>query len=522
MRADLLRLGVAEGQLVHHMAAELMRSCAMRPRLAWRLANELTLDEVAGRFNALLSDPRAPMKGARIWDYEQWPARGTRPSMKALRTLSEIYGVSWDELVDYSDLQHLPEAERAAYHAAAAQNRTRTGAPDSSDTKRNMFDGAPGTSRPAFAMLDVSSAHSPGRPPTQDIFETLERSSEESLQLAFLATETNVDEEVLGKLHQELLDLTYVLMRSPLPISLRRALQLRDRVTSLLRDRQQLAYTRELYLLAAKTCALLAWLCEDLGHHAAALTHVRAGWMCAEQADHDGARRWIRAVQSRLAFWAGDYPESARLAADGRRRSFPDGTDSYLTLLEARAWGAEGEAGEALALLAQWEHGSVYDADPNREDVFFNLTQDRERYLAGGSLLLLNRTGDSLAKLRGALTLHERLPRGQRYYGMEMLTRIDLARAYLRKGELDAVPDTLDPVLEVRPTQRLTMLRLSLQELLAEVSGPPYRNSHLSRELHERIKGFCTTGVADGNAGQVSSNQTPYIGAPGEVSTRCA
>ncbi|MGW7005498.1 hypothetical protein ACWGCW_22505 [Streptomyces sp. NPDC054933] len=321
-----------------------------------------------------------------------------------------------------------------------------------------------------------------------DVAGSLEASAAQSLELAGLVSETNVDEEMIALLQRELLELTFFLMRSSLSASFRRAVQLRNQLSDLLRGRQRARYRTELSVIAAKVCALLAWICEDMGHRVAASHHARAGWMCAEQADHNGARRWVRVVQSRMAFWSGDYVESAQLAADGRARLFPDGLDSYLILMEARAWGAAGMARDALPLLTQWENNSLYHADPRSEDLFFNLTSDREHYLAGRSLLLLGQRGDALRRLEEAMGLYTQLPRLHQYYGMELLTRIDTARAYLRMGELEGMAAIVGPVFDVQPTRRLTMLCLGLQELGREISGVRYNKSIIGRELGERIR----------------------------------
>ncbi|GGL42422.1 hypothetical protein GCM10014719_49680 [Planomonospora parontospora subsp. antibiotica] len=118
LRARLAVLGFSGERLTRKLYEELVRECGCRPREAWRLACGLSLDEVAARFNTLLDDPRAPMRKGRIWDYEKWPSRGARPTVRTLRILARIYGVAWVELVDLEDLAAMPEADRGEYHAA--------------------------------------------------------------------------------------------------------------------------------------------------------------------------------------------------------------------------------------------------------------------------------------------------------------------------------------------------------------------------------------------------------------------
>ncbi len=54
-------------------------------------------------------------------------------------------------------------------------------------------------------------------------------------------------------------------------------------------------------MLATQACGMLAWMSGDLGFQRAAQNHAWTAWVCAEQADHNGARAWVRATQAKLA-----------------------------------------------------------------------------------------------------------------------------------------------------------------------------------------------------------------------------
>jgi tetratricopeptide (TPR) repeat protein len=113
-RERLVQLGVDGRQLIEQLVADLMRY-GYRPREAWRLACELTQDEVAARFNQIRGDPSIRMRGSRICEYEKWPMGGVRPSVRALKILAAIYETSWDRLVDIDDLQGMPVGDRQAF-----------------------------------------------------------------------------------------------------------------------------------------------------------------------------------------------------------------------------------------------------------------------------------------------------------------------------------------------------------------------------------------------------------------------
>jgi transcriptional regulator with XRE-family HTH domain len=111
LRARLARLGVEGRQLIEQVVAELARS-GYRPREAWRLAHELTQEEVAARFNQVRGESGSGARGSRICEYEKWPIGGSRPSMRALKILAAVYETTWDRLVDIDDLEAMPAHDR--------------------------------------------------------------------------------------------------------------------------------------------------------------------------------------------------------------------------------------------------------------------------------------------------------------------------------------------------------------------------------------------------------------------------
>src|SRR5437763_16412650 len=114
LRERLIKLGLGGHQLIEHLVADLMRS-GCRPREAWRLAHELTQEEVAGRFNQIRADPNIRMRGSRICEYEKWPMGGVRPPIRILKILATIYETTWDRLVDVNDLEAMPSSDQRAF-----------------------------------------------------------------------------------------------------------------------------------------------------------------------------------------------------------------------------------------------------------------------------------------------------------------------------------------------------------------------------------------------------------------------
>src|SRR5829696_5536616 len=140
------------------------------------------------------------------------------------------------------------------------------------------------------------------------------------------------------------------LTQPPLPL-LRRVLRSRNRVFSLLEGRQRPAHARELYLLAGRLCGLAAWMIGDLGWPVEAQTHGRTALLCAEIADSPTLRGWIRATQSKLAYWDGRPKLSAELAEDGLRYALRDSAGGLLAGLAARARARIADASAARSHL---------------------------------------------------------------------------------------------------------------------------------------------------------------------------
>ncbi|WP_157120950.1 helix-turn-helix domain-containing protein [Nocardia miyunensis] len=106
-----------EGFAVEQIAREFGMRWGFRPRQAWRHVRGMTQDEVAAEFNEVLGDPRAPMSGKRISDFEAWPTGGVKPTVQTLSVLARLYGTQVHMLVDFADFEAMTRAERVALRA---------------------------------------------------------------------------------------------------------------------------------------------------------------------------------------------------------------------------------------------------------------------------------------------------------------------------------------------------------------------------------------------------------------------
>jgi hypothetical protein len=271
-----------------------------------------------------------------------------------------------------------------------------------------------------------------------------------------------------------------------LPLMLE-ARQLRARVAFQLRRHQRLSQARELYLLGAQVCGLLAWMTGDLGNYRAADTHAWTAWMCAEQAGHDGARAWVRATQAKLAYWDRRYDESAELAGDGLDHRCADSAHVFLALFRARALARSGHRRETMHALGQAAAKRDGVRSPDLLGGVWELTPARYHGLAAGIQLLLDEPGQAVTEAAQAITLSEAVPAAERHLYAEMLVRTDQAQAHLRQPDLDGAAAALCPVFELDAGMRTEPIVQQLRQLGQFLALPRFASTPQAQGLRERI-----------------------------------
>jgi hypothetical protein len=454
-------LGFPEEAICAKVAENLITECQIRPRTAWRLAAELSLEMAAYQYNVITDDPRAGMRGSRIWEYEQWPERGVRPTVPALRILAKVYGTTWRSLLAMRDLEQLPAKELAEYHADVdAACAPLPACPTRREPDRTR------SPAPVAGNADVDTS------PLAD-----------AMQL----TRTNVDDVALDDLWSDLNYLGNSYTRTSPDSVLRQVSFLQRRALSLLQGRQRPKQTRELYLINAKSCAMMAWISGDLGSYARAEQLNSSAWLYTQSADDYLARRWVRSTQARVAFWAGNAVESAQLAAEGLKYQVGGLSDAPLILAEARGWASVHAERQVLDAIARWTN--TEDADPGVavEDRFFNISKDRRHYMAGTALLSVGQTAGALREFHTASQVYDKLGLEQRWEAMDPMIRIDTGRAHLQLGDLDAAAAQVEPLLAADVSRQPDMVRAMLHVLTDDLSDSRWTRATAARGLVDAL-----------------------------------
>jgi transcriptional regulator with XRE-family HTH domain len=277
----------------------------------------------------------------------------------------------------------------------------------------------------------------------------------------------------------------------PLLVETRR---LRDRVFDKLRGHQRPAQTRELYLIAAQVCGLLAWMSADLSLYRAAEAHAWTGWVCADHADHDGARTWIRVTQSKIAYWDGRFVESVQFAEDGLRYQCSDSGQVMLVLFHARTLARMGRREDADAALGQ-ARDAFERTDADLVGGLWSVSPARFHALAGSVQTWRQDPRQALVETSLALEqFHTATPR-QHNYGAEVHARIDQAQAHLLMSDLDGAKATLQPVLALPPERRYEPITQHLGQLRQRLAEPSVSNAITAQQLHEEIETYCREAI---------------------------
>ncbi|MEV7097486.1 hypothetical protein AB0M80_32010 [Amycolatopsis sp. NPDC051045] len=453
-------MGFPQEAIPAQVAKNLIVECRIPPRTAWRLASELSLDVAAHQYNAVTGDPRAGMRGTRIWEYEQWPERGVRPTVAALRVLAQVYGTSWKCLLGLRDLEQLPAKDLAEYHADAEP-------------------------------VAVAAAE-PAVPPARTVARAEPRPGGEvgagALDDALRLTTTNVDDVQLDDLWSDLDFLGGAYTRTAPDSILDQLAVIEERTASLLKGRQRPKQTQDLLLVGAKSSAMMAWIAGDLGRYRLSRELNSAAWLYTQYADDFLARRWVRTSQARVAFWAGNGIESAKLAADGLNyRVGGRLTDAPLILAEARGWSSVQAERQVLDAIARWTTIEDPDIGAGGEDRFFNITKDRRHYMAGNSLLSVGQASAALREFTTAREAFEKLSPENRWEAMDPMIRIDTGRAHLRLDDLEGAAAQVAPLLDAGVGKQPDMVRATLKLLTTELSGPRWRSATTARNLAEAL-----------------------------------
>jgi transcriptional regulator with XRE-family HTH domain/tetratricopeptide (TPR) repeat protein len=299
---------------------------------------------------------------------------------------------------------------------------------------------------------------------------------------------SNTTESVLECIDEEIWEVARIFLSAAPEEAFHRASDLHEQIIVLLQGRQPPSQISRLYALCAKCCALLAYLSEDMGYRDEAHSHARTAWVSAEESGDNGAIQWVRTVQSRLAYWAGHFKDSARFAADGLRwGGYADNINPLLALMEARAWASAGRREAAAAALDHWQNLVHNGAEPAHGYTVFHITMDRQINLMGVTHLWLGQREAALDQLQEAVKLLRQLPEDDLFTVSVPMNRVDSARAYVQNGELKGALRAVGPLLDQEGAGLAKMVRINAGYLRTELAAHSLYDTRPGRDLYSEL-----------------------------------
>ncbi|GAB4001308.1 hypothetical protein GCM10029992_36430 [Glycomyces albus] len=274
--------------------------------------------------------------------------------------------------------------------------------------------------------------------------------------------------------------------------------------------------SRHLHLQAAQITGLMSHLLLDQGNYPGAESMTNVAWLCAQAAGHPDFLGWVRSVQSLIAYWNGDYPRAAALAADGMSQAENGTITVRLPGLLARAQGQMRNHEVTVEAIDAAERARTRLAEnANVDDGLFTFPERKQASYASTALLSLGTSQDiprAIEQSRRAIDLElERA--GGRIASPDILAAyLDLTTAHLTSGDLDSADSTAQPVLDAPPRLRTASIRKRLGNLEAALSTKQYQRSPLALSMLQALTEERGRTAPSGTAeGQVMSSEHQSI-----------
>ncbi len=313
----------------------------------------------------------------------------------------------------------------------------------------------------------------------------LDELSDQAIELGRWAETSNLGDGTVDQLDDVIARIASEALRLPPEPLVVRAADVARQVAALLRERQRLRHTRDLYVIGAKVYAFLSWVASDLGQLAAAAAQGRAALILADEGGHPGARALAFCALSKTAFWDGRPRRAAEFARRGYDCAPANSTRALLACQEADAAGHLPLADDAIRRACAAQDELTLDDDLGG---VFACGQVRTANYSIGVHLRNGEPVRALETARDAMTSDGGAEVG---YGTWGQIQIGAAIAHLRISELDGAAEQLAQVLALPPDQRLATLTGRLRQVAPALRRGPYASEPRASGLAEHIRAFC-------------------------------
>lgn len=488
---DALRRSDNDG--VDEVAQAIRERWAHSPLRSYRLAKEMSLEEVCEHVNRLLetfAGEPGYFDHSTLSRFEHWPTKpkSRRPTVSHLVALAQVYGTNPRKLVPRVDWKKFPPADRYALQLIDSQaNAGTTGAADT----RGMME----TLRPPAGYFH--SPHTPWTPsdPTQS-GNTTERliivTGDETAQYGDRASA--VGEVTIDQLRADTAGFARrfgTTSRIELFSGLR---LLRDRLFRSLDTpgRVGVSQTRDLHFLGGAVCGMLARVTEELGYPSAALSHIRTGLLLAQEASADNLVAWLHGEHALTCYWNGQYSKARDHARRGQN-IHPVGTVAvFLPAMEARASGGLHDAQASRAAYRRAvdarEHLQLGSLDEFGGLMGFN--EPKQHFYVASACLEIGDNSTVISEAESAISGYEVGPPEDYNYPNVAIVRLHAAVAQVRSDDLDAARSSASAALDVPSEYQNANTSNAARQLYNHLRIARFRESPVAVEMRDKVEEF--------------------------------
>lgn len=478
---------------IDEVAEAIQRRWHHSPLRAYRLARELSLEDVCKQIN-LLSETFVEEPGyfrcPTLSRYEYWPAtpKSRRPTVGHLAALARVYGTSPRNLIADTDWTKIPPADRYIIQALDTQTPA-TATPPANDP------GMMETTRPQASTTPRTPPNWWTTPETIGSGNPIEKlvtmTNDESTRYADRGS--NVGPAGLEQLRDNVAQVSGRFANGPRGLELFGSVRmLRDRIFSFLDGGQPIRERRDLYFLAAAACGLLAVISDDLGYKDAGMSQIRVAHVFASEVGDPALTGWLYTRQATISYWNGQ-PGKARDYARRGAALHPAGTvAASLPAMEARASGALGDAEATRA--------AIHRATENREliqpgtlDEFGGMmaySQAKQHFYAADAFLGIGDDAAAVAEATAAVEAYEAGPTDEYNYTDLAITHFDAAIAHVRAGDLDAASQSAQAAFDIGAGSRSANVDTTARRLHHHLRAAEIRTSPIAVGTRDQLEDF--------------------------------
>jgi tetratricopeptide (TPR) repeat protein len=303
-----------------------------------------------------------------------------------------------------------------------------------------------------------------------------------------------VDDTSIEGLQEEIARIARRFPMTPAYTSFSEAKRVRDTAYELLDRTGRPSQEADLYLAAGQACGILATSAFDLGYTDAAADQARSAFVYGRMIGHAGLCAWALGMRALICYWSERAYEALDLINKGLALA-PQGTPvRRLRGIQARAFAHVGDhegAAQAARLAREQAESTPRDLIHDQIGGEFSFDHARLARCLGSAYILLGDADPAIHEAQTALELYAALPEAARMPKVITEAHIDLAHGYLLQGSLDAAEDTLRPVFDLQPPQRIEGITSRLSSLRSYLTrSTELRGARTAIALGREIEDF--------------------------------